>query len=145
MCCELIGTGADSFSPQPGMLVDALLSMLLLTVRNKLVGVFFSQGSLFWWGFAGFFFLGSSLLVGFFHRGGRGLFLWQFLLLVPIFLVSVKFDSWTIFFMQNLLEVFRKAHAWVGDPSSYLVMLDKLQKQLCRSVICPSLATSLEP
>ena len=44
MFFELTGTGADPFSPQPDMLVDALLSILLLTIRNKIVGVFFSKG-----------------------------------------------------------------------------------------------------
>ena len=35
-------------------------------------------------------------------------------------------------------------HVWDGAPSSYLELLDKLQKQICRTV-GPSLATSLEP
>ena len=35
-------------------------------------------------------------------------------------------------------------HAWVGAPSCYLELLDKLQKQICRTV-GPSLAVSLEP
>ena len=34
-------------------------------------------------------------------------------------------------------------HLWVGSPSCYLELLDKLQKQIYRTV-CPSLATSLE-
>ena len=35
-------------------------------------------------------------------------------------------------------------HVWAGAPSCYLELLDKLQKQICRTVD-PSLATSLEP
>ena len=35
-------------------------------------------------------------------------------------------------------------HIWAGAPSCYLVLLDKLQKQICRTV-GPSLATSHNP
>ena len=35
-------------------------------------------------------------------------------------------------------------HVWVGAPSCYLELLDRLQKQICRTV-GPSLAASLEP
>ena len=35
-------------------------------------------------------------------------------------------------------------HIWAGTPSCYLELLDKLQKQICRTV-GPSLAASLEP
>ena len=35
-------------------------------------------------------------------------------------------------------------HVWVGAPSCYLELLDKLQKRICRTV-GPSLATFLEP
>ena len=35
-------------------------------------------------------------------------------------------------------------HVWAGAPSCYLELLDKLQKQICRTV-GPSLAGSLEP
>ena len=35
-------------------------------------------------------------------------------------------------------------HVWAGTPSCYLELLDKLQKQICRT-FGPSLATSLEP
>ena len=35
-------------------------------------------------------------------------------------------------------------HVWAGAPSCYLELLDKLQKQICRTV-APSLAVSLEP
>ena len=35
-------------------------------------------------------------------------------------------------------------HVWVGAPSCYLELLDKLQKWICRTV-GPSLASSLEP
>ena len=35
-------------------------------------------------------------------------------------------------------------HVWAGAPSCYKQLLDKLQKQICRTV-GPSLATSLEP
>ena len=35
-------------------------------------------------------------------------------------------------------------HVWAGAPSCYFELLDKLQKQICRTV-GPSLATSLKP
>ena len=35
-------------------------------------------------------------------------------------------------------------HVWVGAPSCYLELLDKLQKRICRTV-GPSLASSVEP
>ena len=35
-------------------------------------------------------------------------------------------------------------HVWAGAPSCYLELLDKLQKQICRTV-GPSLVASLEP
>ena len=35
-------------------------------------------------------------------------------------------------------------HVWAGTPTCYLELLDKLQKQICRTV-GPSLAASLEP
>ena len=35
-------------------------------------------------------------------------------------------------------------HVWAVAPSCYLDLLDKLQKQICRTVV-PSLAASLEP
>ena len=35
-------------------------------------------------------------------------------------------------------------HVWVGVPSCYMELLDKLQKRICRTV-GPSLVTSLEP
>ena len=35
-------------------------------------------------------------------------------------------------------------HVWAGAPSCYLDLLDKLQKQICRTA-GPSLAVSLEP
>ena len=35
-------------------------------------------------------------------------------------------------------------HVWVGAPSCYLELLDKLQKWICRTISL-SLATSLEP
>ena len=35
-------------------------------------------------------------------------------------------------------------HIWAGTPSCYLELLDKLQKQICRTV-SSSLAASLEP
>ena len=34
-------------------------------------------------------------------------------------------------------------HVWAGAPSCYLIMLDKLQKRVCRTV-GPKLAASLE-
>ena len=36
------------------------------------------------------------------------------------------------------------SHVWAGAPSCYLEMLDKLQKQICRTVVS-SLAVYLEP
>ena len=35
-------------------------------------------------------------------------------------------------------------HVWAGAPSYSWAMLDKLQKQICRTVV-PSLASSLDP
>ena len=35
-------------------------------------------------------------------------------------------------------------HVWAGAPNCYMELLDKLQKQICRTV-GPSLAASLEP
>ena len=35
-------------------------------------------------------------------------------------------------------------HIWAGAPSCYLELLDKLSKEICRTV-CPSLAAFLEP
>ena len=35
-------------------------------------------------------------------------------------------------------------HVWAGAPNCFLELLDKLQKQMCRTV-GPSLAASLEP
>ena len=35
-------------------------------------------------------------------------------------------------------------NVWVGTPCCYLELLDKLQKQICRTVV-PSLGASLEP
>ena len=35
-------------------------------------------------------------------------------------------------------------HVWVGSPSCYLYLLDKLQNHICR-IVGPSLADSLEP
>ena len=36
------------------------------------------------------------------------------------------------------------SYVWAGAPSCYLLLLDKVQKRICRSV-GPSLAASLEP
>ena len=36
------------------------------------------------------------------------------------------------------------SHVWTGAPSCYFELLDKLLKQICRTV-SPSLAVSLEP
>ena len=44
--------------------------------------------------------------------------------------------------IQPCMEYFY--HVWAGAPSCYLELLDKLQKQICRTV-GPSLAASLEP
>ena len=73
MCFELIGTGADPFSPQPVMLVDALLSMLLLTVRNKLLGVFF-PGVIVLMGLCRVFFSRVKFTSRIFSQGWEGAF-----------------------------------------------------------------------
>ena len=36
-------------------------------------------------------------------------------------------------------------HVWAGAPSCYLELLEKIQKQICRTVAGFSLAASLEP
>ena len=41
-------------------------------------------------------------------------------------------------------SIIHLCHVWDGAPSCYLELLDKLQKQICRTV-SPSLAASLEP
>ena len=41
-------------------------------------------------------------------------------------------------------EILLCCHVWAGAPNCYLELLDKLQKQICRTV-GPSLAASLEP
>ena len=46
--------------------------------------------------------------------------------------------------IQPCMELNYSCHIWAGAPSSYLELLDKLQKQICRTV-GPSLAASLEP
>ena len=43
--------------------------------------------------------------------------------------------------IQPCMEYY--CHVWAGARSSYLDLLDKLQKQICR-IVCPSLAASLE-
>ena len=63
-----------------------------------------------------------------------------------------EFVLWS-FFLLRLLCIYRSTmrpcmeyccHIWVGAPSCYLELLDKLQKRICRSV-SPSLSASLEP
>ena len=44
--------------------------------------------------------------------------------------------------VQPCMEYY--CHVWAGAPSCYSELLDKLQKQICRT-IGPSLATSVEP
>ena len=52
-------------------------------------------------------------------------------------------ERWVLH-LSNCFQVKRKScRVWVGTPSCYLEMLDKLQKRICRTV-GPSLATSLE-
>ena len=36
-------------------------------------------------------------------------------------------------------------HDWAGIPRYYLELLNKLQKQICRTVVGPSIASSIEP
>ena len=67
---------------------------------------------------------------------------------------SKKIGGLIHFFLLRLLCMLYKStvcpcmeccfHVWAGVPSCYLELLDKLQKQICRTV-GPSLATSLEP
>ena len=53
--------------------------------------------------------------------------------------VALNLYKYTI---QPCMEYF--CHAWAGAPSSYLTLLDKLQKRICRTD-GPSLTASLEP
>ena len=66
-----------------------------------------------------------------------------------------KLEPWFILFLfsEVVLHFYKSTirpcmeyccHVWVGAPSCYLELLDKLQKQICRSV-GPSLAAFLEP
>ena len=52
----------------------------------------------------------------------------------------------TLYLYKSAICPFVKyfCHVWTGTPSCYLELLDKLQKQICRTV-GPSLAASLEP
>ena len=52
----------------------------------------------------------------------------------------------TLYFYKSTIQPCMEycCHAWAGAPSCYLDMLDKLQKQIRRTV-GPSLAASLEP
>ena len=49
-------------------------------------------------------------------------------------------------FMQSTIHPCTEycCHIWAGAPSCYLELLDRLQKQICRTVV-PSHAASLEP
>ena len=67
--------------------------------------------------------------------------------------MEVLIDSITFLSPEVVLYLYRSTihtcmeyccHVWAGAPSSYLELLDKLQKQICRTV-SPSLAVSLEP
>ena len=45
---------------------------------------------------------------------------------------------------QQIYHMVMHCHVWGGAPSCYLELLDKLQKQTCRT-LGPSLAAPLEP
>ena len=61
---------------------------------------------------------------------------------------SMKFLSLevTLYFYKSTIRLCMEYcyHVWAGAPSCYLELLDKLQKQICRTVGF-SLADSLEP
>ena len=61
---------------------------------------------------------------------------------------SMKFLSpeVALYLYKSTIQQFMEycCHVWAGAPSCYLKLLDKLQKQICRTV-GPSLAASLEP
>ena len=67
---------------------------------------------------------------------------------IGAFICSIKFPSPEIALhlytstIQPCMEYC--CHVWAGAPSSYFELLDKIQKQICRTV-GPSLAVSLEP
>ena len=58
-----------------------------------------------------------------------------------------KWEPWFVlwsFFLQRLLSIYKSTiqpcmeyccHVWAGAPSCYLELLDKLQKQICRTVL----------
>ena len=60
---------------------------------------------------------------------------------------SVKFLSpeAALYLYKSTIQPCMKycCHVWAGAPSCYLELLDKLQKQICKTVV-PSLAASLE-
>ena len=67
--------------------------------------------------------------------------------------LELSFILWSFFLMRLLLISYKSTirpfmeycfHSWAGAPSCYLEFLDKLQKQICRTV-APSLTASLEP
>ena len=64
------------------------------------------------------------------------------------FIHSMKFLSpeVALYFYKSIIRpcIEYCCHVWAGAPSCYLELLDKLQKQICRTV-GPSLAASLEP
>ena len=62
---------------------------------------------------------------------------------------SVKFLSpeVTLYLYKSTIQSCMEdcCHDWAGTPRYYLELLNKLQKQICRTVIGPSIASSLEP
>ena len=58
---------------------------------------------------------------------------------------SMKFLSPEVALYKSTIQPCMKycCHVWAGSPSCYLELLDKLQKQICKT-IGPSLAVSLE-
>ena len=60
---------------------------------------------------------------------------------------SMKFlypEAALYLFKSTIHPCMEHCHVWAGAPSCYFELLDKLQKQICRTV-GPSLAASLEP
>ena len=65
------------------------------------------------------------------------------------------FDLWSFFLLRFLCISINLpigwpcieycCHVWADMPSCYLEFLDKLQKRICRTVVGPSVAASLEP
>ena len=68
--------------------------------------------------------------------------------IIGVLILSMKFLSPQValcLYKSTILPCMQYCfHVWAGGPSCYLELLDKLQKQICRT-LGPSLATFLEP